>query len=119
MISKLMKLLLLIFLVVLLPACAKEEYIVTFNANGGTEIASISTDGKSIVEINEIPTREGYSFVGWYYDNDTFTNLFTKDAFLENPISSDLTLYAKWEVNCYKVSYAIVSGEFNNDEYYP
>ena len=40
------------------------------------------------------PTREGYEFVGWYYDQS-----FTKEAKANDELTRDVTLYAKWNAN--------------------
>ncbi|MCM1556198.1 MAG: InlB B-repeat-containing protein [Anaeroplasma bactoclasticum] len=64
--------------------------IVTFDSCGGTSIESIALKKGSFVQSPLSPTKEGYSFKGWYKD-DTLWD-FSKDTILE-----DLTLYAKWE----------------------
>lgn len=67
-----------------------ETYTVIFNSNGGTNIPSITTDGKSTIEIPEDPLKEGFSFGGWYID--TNFNIIWTHTF----INSDITVYAKW-----------------------
>ena len=42
---------------------------------------------------DEIPTRTGATFDGWYTDNNTFT---TRYIFPSTPVTKDITLYAKW-----------------------
>lgn len=67
-------------------------YMVTFNTNGGSDIApKFVTQGESITA-PPAPTRAGYTFVGWYKDSafQTAWN-FTTDKVTENT-----TLYAKW-----------------------
>ena len=68
-------------------------HTVTFDSNGGTEIAS--KEVVSGLKINEPskPTKDKYLFRGWYEDA-TFS---TKFDFYNTPITSDMTLYAKWE----------------------
>ena len=68
-------------------------HTVTFVSNGGTEIAS--KEVVSGLKINEPskPTKDKYLFRGWYEDA-TFS---TKFDFYNTPITSDMTLYAKWE----------------------
>lgn len=67
-----------------------ETWTVSFDANGGNEVAPVSVEkGKSVT----LPkaTRSGYTFTGWY-----------SDASLKNKVSSpytptaDVTLYAGW-----------------------
>jgi len=45
------------------------------------------------------PVKEGYTFVGWYYDSNYTT------AYDGQPIYSDTRLYAKFEINRYTVTF--------------
>ncbi len=64
---------------------------VTFNTNGGDDVASQSVpDGGCAIE--NVPTRSGHVCGGWYTD-EAFTNLYD----FANPVTSDITLYAKWK----------------------
>ena len=68
------------------------QYTVTFNTNGGSEVENqIISEGSNLVE-PEDPTRDGFAFVGWYED-DTLTTEFS----FTKQIIKDTTLYAKWE----------------------
>lgn len=46
------------------------------------------------------PTREGYIFKGWFTD-DTYTEKYN----FNNPVTSDLELYANWELATYKINF--------------
>ena len=68
-------------------------HTVTFVSNGGTEIAPKEVvNGLKINEPSK-PTKDKYIFRGWY-EEATFN---TKFDFYNTPITSDMTLYAKWE----------------------
>jgi len=69
-------------------------YTVTFNSNGGSAVATIEnvTSGEKISKPTD-PTRTGYTFAGWYKESE-LTNEFN---FATDTITSDTTLYAKWE----------------------
>lgn len=68
-------------------------YTVTFNSNGGTEVASIKdVPHNSKIAEPTAPTRLGYSFAGWYKESAT-ENLW---RFNWDRVKSDITLYAKW-----------------------
>ena len=67
----------------------KDGYLVTFNSNGGSIIAPVNTGLKKQIDVPVAPTREGYTFVGWYLDNEKF------DFAL--PIEDNITLIAHWE----------------------
>ena len=73
-------------------------YTVTFNANGGTgDTSPIEvTFGASYGEL-PIPTREGYTFAGWYLGDA----LVTKDTIVSTASGHALT--AKWTPNTYLV----------------
>ncbi|KMQ52126.1 cell wall/surface repeat protein [Chitinispirillum alkaliphilum] len=85
---------------------------VTFNTKGGNEIEPIVIlHGNSMGEIEE-PVKNGYKFDGWYID-DTHENRWdSSDEVLE-----DITLYAKWNVKSYSISYELYGG--NNDSLNP
>ena len=64
---------------------------VHFETNGGSAIADLSVPGGTKAEAPADPTKEGYTFSGWYEDAG-----FTKPFDFNTPILSDVTLYAKW-----------------------
>ena len=68
------------------------KHTITFNSNGGGDVSAIAKEaGESITEPTA-PTKAGYTFDGWYTDNNTFQNEYT---FSIMPKES-FTLYAKW-----------------------
>ena len=67
-------------------------YTVTFNSNGGTEIAPKEVVSGLKIEEPSTPTKDKYLFKGWYEDST-----FSKKFDFNTPITSDMTLYAKWE----------------------
>ena len=69
---------------------APTGYTITFNSNGGSSVTSIS-DVTELPDTLPIPTKENHTFLGWYYDSD-----FTNEAFAGDPLTGDVTLYAKW-----------------------
>jgi uncharacterized repeat protein (TIGR02543 family) len=74
-------------------------YTITFNSNGGTTISDIE-DATELPTPLPTPTKEGYTFVGWYYDI-----AFTQIATAGDTIESDVTLYAKWQLNTYTITF--------------
>jgi len=81
--------------------CGKEEpapecFTVTFDSNGGTSVPSEEvTDGKKATAPND-PTKEGYTFEGWYLGDDEW-------SFIGYVVTEDMTLTAKWTKNVYSV----------------
>ena len=48
-----------------------DYYRLTFETNGGSEIACIRRAEYSTIDLTDYtPTREGYEFTGWYADED-------------------------------------------------
>ena len=98
----------------------RDDYVLRFETNGGSVIASEQHPSNTLVNLKvdgRVPTRDGYTFVGWY-----------SDAVLENPIneitliSKETTVYAKWTVTRYTLTYdtnggtAIPSETYNANE---
>jgi uncharacterized repeat protein (TIGR02543 family) len=72
-------------------------YNVSYNTNGGNTI-SATLDVNALPNPLPTPTKEGYNFIGWYYDSEL-----TSQAIAGAPISADTTLYAKWTANTYNI----------------
>ena len=77
-----------------------ERYVVNFKTNGGTSVSSqtVREDEKVVRPVD--PSREGYTFGGWYTDS-SLTNEYDFDL----PVTSSFTLYAKWNINSYTVTF--------------
>ena len=73
-----------------LTSCGK-KYSLSFNTNGGNEISSVTIDNKTEYTL-PIPTRDGFEFIGWYLSSD-----FSGDSITSITISSNTTVYAKWD----------------------
>ena len=77
-------------------------YSINYELDGGDN--HVSNPSSYTVETNTIilsaPTKEGYTFEGWYSDSN-FTNYVS-----EITIGSigNLTLYAKWNINSYNIT---------------
>ena len=61
------------------------QYTITFDTNGGSEIAPITQDYGTAITAPEAPTREGYTFLGWDMEIPT-----TMPA-------ENITLKARWK----------------------
>ena len=75
----------------------KNKYTATY-INEGKEYHKETLEYGNTIKNVENPTKEGYTFIGWYDINDKKVN---------HPITvtKNMTLYSKYEINSYKVSY--------------
>ena len=90
---------------------SKVFYKTTFESNGGSvSPASVVTmTGNSFTL--PTPTKEGYTFAGWY-TNEELTTAVTLTSGKYKPTAS-ATLYAKWTVNQYTLTVKPNGGSFN------
>lgn len=72
--------------------CSKEKFNVTFDTKGGSEVATQEVEKNETATKPTDPTKESYTFKGWYLD-------LAKDEEFDfnTAITKDITLYAKWE----------------------
>jgi uncharacterized repeat protein (TIGR02543 family) len=73
------------------------QYTITFDSNGGSEIASITDYFDSEISGIENPTKEGYSFQYWYLENNI--------NFPSKMPAENITVYAFWKINKYNISF--------------
>ena len=81
-------------------------HAVNFDAKGhGTSPQSIELHKGSVIPTEKLAplTAEGYTFGGWFKDNNTFTQEW--DPLVDTVQKSDVTLYAKWDINTYNITY--------------
>ena len=69
-----------------------KKYTVTYNTNGGSAVDSATVSEGHKLTAPEAPTKDGYTFHGWYKDA-AFTNRWNFDA---DTVTGNTTLYAKW-----------------------
>jgi len=67
-------------------------YTVTFDTDGGTEIAAQSVQAGDTAYRPADPTKEDYVFAGWYTDKEYGT-----EFLFSEPVNKAMTVYAKWE----------------------
>ena len=75
----------------------KNKYTVTY-INDGEEYHKETVEYGSVITNVKDPIKEGYTFIGWYTkDNEKVSYPIT--------VTKNITLYSKYEINSYKVSY--------------
>ncbi|WP_207738199.1 alpha-amylase family glycosyl hydrolase, partial [Anaeromassilibacillus sp. 1001302B_160321_C8] len=74
-------------------ASAGDTVTVTFDSQGGSELAPIETTAGSTVLLPENPSKPGYAFKGWYTEPNGEGSLF----YIDTPVTESITVYAYWE----------------------
>ena len=69
------------------------QYTITFDTAGGSEIDSIEQDYDTAITAPDAPTKEGYTFIGW----DTTVP--------KKMPAKDMTVKALWQINRYKITF--------------
>lgn len=94
------------------------QITVSYNANGG-ESAPASTVNKSLKAVtlsSDIPSREGYTFLGWAKKSNSSTvDYLPGDIYVD---ISDITLYAIWERTQYTVEFLDYDGRVISQKIY-
>lgn len=69
-------------------------FTVTFDSNGGSTVEDSKVDWNTACTLIT-PTKEGYTFLGWYLSDGT--------QYINQPIKENTALTAEWEINKYIV----------------
>ena len=69
------------------------QYTITFDTNGGSEIAPITQDYGTEITAPDKPTRKGYTFKGW------------DKEIPETMPAGNITVKAQWEINQYTITF--------------
>ena len=77
----------------LYPVWNTNKYTITFDTNGGSEIAPITQDYGTEITVPDNPTRKGYTFKGW-----------DKEIPKTMP-AENITVKAQWEINQYTITF--------------
>ena len=67
------------------------KYILHYETNGGTTYKDESYTAGTIVTLDKVPSREGYTFTGWYADKEL------KQKITTVKMTCDKTVYAGWK----------------------
>ena len=80
-------------------ACSESPISFKLNFVVESEIVkTIDTTGNEKIALPENPTKDGYDFDGWFWDKDTWAKPFTANSLLDAPLSSDMSVYAKFTI---------------------
>jgi basic membrane protein A len=84
-------------------------YEVSFDSMGGNSIEPIYAKAGSSIYL-PIPSREGYTFLGWFTGNGPNDTHFS----VLSTVSYNITLYARWEINQYTITFNSNGGSLVN-----
>ena len=73
------------------------NYTVTFDTDGGSEVASQTVPYGGQAAVPVAPAKPGYTFAGWYLDGKAYD--------FDAPATENLTLTANWTVNRYTITF--------------
>lgn len=81
-------------------ACGESPISFKLNFIADNEIVkTIDTTGNEKIALPENPVKDGYAFDGWFWDKDVWEKPFTANSLLDAPLSSDMSVYAKFTKN--------------------
>ncbi|MBP3437398.1 MAG: leucine-rich repeat protein [Clostridia bacterium] len=91
-------LLITVLFVLGLSSCLGEAMLEVCFIVDGEVYDTVRVGEKELITIPKDPTKEGYTFDGWYWDKDVWEDPFTANSLLDTPLSSKMTVrvYAKW-----------------------
>ena len=89
---------------------APVAYKMTFDSNGGSAVTPVTdiAEGATVTE-PIAPSKTGYTFDGWYEQSDFSETAW--DFATDKMPAKDVTLYAKWTVNSYTVTFDSKGGD--------
>lgn len=74
------------------PTPELKTYTVTFDVDGGTNVANKTVEEGSTLGTLPTTTKENFDFAGWYTNSAK-----TEEAKSSTVVNSNMTIYAKWD----------------------
>lgn len=79
-----------------------QSYTITFDVNGGNSEDGVTLEEGATINL-PTPTKDDHTFIGWFTDEELTLE------FTETTLSSDITLYAKWELTGEQLTYFTIT----------
>ncbi|MBU1094159.1 MAG: leucine-rich repeat protein [Firmicutes bacterium] len=107
--KKIFKVFVLLVLGFILVSCDNNEIavekVINFDSNGGSQVYAIIHSSDLVGTLPEDPSKDGYTFAGWYLDDEAFQNPLDLSSFDLSELTGDIIVYAKWNINQYSISF--------------
>jgi M6 family metalloprotease-like protein/uncharacterized repeat protein (TIGR02543 family) len=103
-------------MILFLVSCTGNTLKISFHSNGGSAIESIVYNEGETPDFPEDPTRLGYVFSGWYFDETELSEPAYFSIWQQYNIKGDVNLYAKWDLVHYTITYELITGMSNHPE---
>ncbi len=103
---------LVMLMATVLVACTPQTFTVTFDTNGGTNVAAVEVESGAVMTQPTDPTQEGFVFAGWFTDS-ALTSAYDFDS----EVTEDFMLYADWTelaVGTFLVTFDADGGSYVN-----
>ena len=85
-----------------------EPWVVTFKDGNEILYTTEVADGGKLSQLPVAPSKNGYTFAGWYKDDGTKIKA-------SDEVTGNITLHAKWTADTYTITYNLYEGENNAD----
>ncbi len=85
--------------IVLVARWEINQYSISFDADGGSDVATIEQDYDTAVSAPTAPTKTGYTFLGWYEEGATEAYAFDKIE------ARNVALKAKWAIASFSITF--------------
>ena len=92
----------ILIVILALTGCSdSSNFNVVYDTGDGISIKpSLYDEGMSL----PVPEKEGYTFDGWYLDSE-YNHLFKVEDYVNYNSKRDITVYAKWIINQYTITF--------------
>ncbi len=80
------------------------QYTITFDTDGGSEVASITQDYNTAIAKPSNPKKEGYTFIGWDKEIPSIMP------------AENMTIKAQWQINEYSLNYFVDGSLYKSEK---